>query len=41
VHLAAYTQQQSPSLLIDGDPNRSATGWTKRVELPFRVVAER
>jgi chromosome partitioning protein len=41
VHLAAYMQQQSPSLLIDGDPNRSATGWTKRGELPFRVVDER
>src|SRR5215204_5138063 len=41
VHLAAYMQQKSPSLLIDGDPNRSATGWTKRGELPFRVVDER
>jgi chromosome partitioning protein len=41
VHLAAYMQQKSPTLLIDGDPNRSATGWTKRGELPFRVVDER
>lgn len=41
VHLAAYMQQKAPSLLIDGDPNRSATGWTKRGELPFRVVDER
>jgi chromosome partitioning protein len=41
VHLAAYMQQKSPALLIDGDPNRSATGWTKRGELPFRVVDER
>ena len=41
VHLAAYMQMKAPSLLIDGDPNRSATGWTKRGELPFRVVDER
>lgn len=41
VHLAAYMQQKSPALLIDGDPNRSATGWTRRGELPFRVVDER
>jgi chromosome partitioning protein len=30
VHLAAYMQRESPALLIDGDPNRSVTGWTKR-----------
>lgn len=28
-------------MLIDGDPNRSATGWAKRGALPFRVVDER
>jgi chromosome partitioning protein len=27
-------------LLIDGDPNRSATGWAKRGQLPFRVIDE-
>lgn len=41
VHLAAYLQSLAPTLLIDGDPNRSASGWTKRGELPFRVVDER
>lgn len=41
VHLAAYLSVRAPSLLIDGDPNRSATGWTKRGELPFKVVDER
>jgi chromosome partitioning protein len=41
VHLAAYLQEKSPSLFIDGDPNRSATGWTKRGQLPFKVVDER
>jgi len=41
VHIAAYLQGLAPTLLIDGDPNRSASGWTKRGELPFRVVDER
>ena len=42
VHLAAYLQEQAPALLIDGDPNRSATGWHRRGEgLPFKVVDER
>jgi chromosome partitioning protein len=36
VHLAAYFAQKSDkTLLIDGDPNRSATGWGKRGSLPF------
>ena len=41
VHLAAYLQKRSPTLLIDGDPNRSATGWSRRGQLPFKVVDER
>ncbi len=41
VHLAAYLQQRSPTLLVDGDPNRSATGWTQRGALPFKVIDER
>ena len=41
VHLAAYLQERSPTFLIDGDPNRSATGWARRGELPFKVVDER
>jgi len=41
VHLAAYLQQKAPTLLIDGDPNRSSSAWAKRGELPFRVVDER
>lgn len=28
-------------MLVDGDPNRSATGWASRGELPFKVVDER
>ncbi len=41
VHLAAFLQHRAPVLLIDGDPNRSATGWARRGKLPFRVVDER
>lgn len=41
VHFATYCQALAPTLLIDGDPNRSATGWAKRGALPFTVVDER
>ena len=41
VHLAAYLANQSNTLLIDGDPNRSATRWNERGGLPFKVVDER
>jgi chromosome partitioning protein len=41
VHLAALLNQKSPTLLVDGDPNRSATGWHKRGGLPFKVVDEK
>ncbi len=41
VHLAALLQESKPTLLIDGDPNRSATGWSRRGKLPFEVVDER
>jgi chromosome partitioning protein len=41
VHLAAYLNARGPAVLIDGDPNRSATGWARRGALPFRVVDER
>jgi chromosome partitioning protein len=41
VHLATFLNERSPALLIDGDPNRSASGWSRRGELPFKVVDER
>ncbi|MEG4301816.1 ParA family protein [Microcoleus sp. D3_18a_C4] len=41
VHLAAYLAAKGDAILIDGDPNRSATGWAKRGQLPFEVVDER
>jgi chromosome partitioning protein len=40
VHLAAYLQKQAPTLLIDGDPNHSATTWAKRGGFPFKIVDE-
>lgn len=41
VHLACYFHTLGSTLLIDGDPNRSATNWGKRGQLPFRVADER
>ena len=41
VHFAAYLQQHAPTVLIDGDPNRSATMWARYGKLPFKVVDER
>ena len=41
VHIATYLQAKGNTLLIDGDPNRSATGWAKRGNLPFKVIDER
>ena len=40
VHLACYFSQLGQTLLVDGDPNRSATGWSKRgdANFPFKVV---
>ena len=40
VHLAAYLQQQAPTVLIDGDPNRSVCGWALNGNLPFRGSAQ-
>ncbi len=41
VHLAAYMQKRAPTLLLDGDQNRSALAWTERGELPFKIADER
>src|SRR5882724_3755705 len=38
VHLAAYFQRLGPTVLIDGDPNRSATKWAETGKMPFRIV---
>jgi chromosome partitioning protein len=41
VHLAAYLHALAPTLLIDGDPNRSVSGWGRRGSFPFPVIDER
>jgi chromosome partitioning protein len=41
LHLAAYCQTLAPTLLVDGDLNRSALDWAKRGHLPFKVVDEK
>jgi chromosome partitioning protein len=41
IHLAAYLCENAKTLLIDGDTNRSASGWAKRGKLPFTVIDER
>lgn len=43
VHIAAFLQQKAPTLLVDADPNRSATAWSERGEraFPFKVADER
>lgn len=38
VHIATYLSAQAPTMLVDGDPNRSATAWARRGKLPFKVV---
>lgn len=40
IHLAAFLQHQGETLLIDADPNRSASSWAQRGQLPFEVVDE-
>jgi len=41
VHIAAYLAQRAPTLLVDGDPNRSAMEWAREGKLPFTVIDER
>ncbi|GFE71897.1 ParA family protein [Chroococcus sp. FPU101] len=41
LHLAAYFQTQAPTLLVDGDLNRSALLWASKGQLPFKVVDEK
>lgn len=40
VHLAAFLTKAGSVVLIDGDPNRSASGWAKRGNLMFEVIDE-
>lgn len=40
IHIAAYLQQHSPTLLIDADKNRSALHWSREDTLPFYVASQ-
>ncbi len=40
VHLSAYLQKKGKTVLVDGDPNRSALAWGERGNFPFRVIDE-
>src|SRR6266540_1964194 len=41
IHFATLLQDKASTLLIDGDPNRSATVWARTGKLPFKVIDER
>ena len=41
VHLAAYLNAIAPTLLVDGDQNRSSLHWDERGNLPFKVCDEK
>ena len=41
IHLAGYLNQKAPTILIDGDLNRSAMLWASHGKLSFPVVDER
>lgn len=38
IHLAAYFADRGPTILVDGDFNRSATLWGSQSKLPFDVL---
>jgi chromosome partitioning protein len=41
VHLATFFSDKGKTVLVDGDPNRTAIGWNSRGQLPFTVADER
>lgn len=41
IHVATYLQALAPTMLVDGDPNRSASSWARHGLLPFAVIDER
>jgi chromosome partitioning protein len=41
VHIATYFSALGKTILVDGDPNRTALSWVKRGHLPFAVADER
>lgn len=40
IHLAAYLNKKGPTLVVDGDQNRSAMTWAAPGKLPFKVVTD-
>lgn len=40
IHIAAYLQENAPTLLIDADRNRSALVWSREDKLPFTVSSQ-
>jgi chromosome partitioning protein len=38
IHLAAYFSPKASTVLVDGDPNRTAARWAERGKPPFAVV---
>jgi chromosome partitioning protein len=40
VHLSTYFQKKGKTVLVDGDPNRSAITWSDRGNFPFDVIDE-
>lgn len=41
IHLATYFSAFYKTVLVDGDPNRTALSWSERGNLPFTVADER
>ncbi|MBD1930139.1 ParA family protein [Trichocoleus sp. FACHB-90] len=41
VHIATFFSDLGKTVLVDGDPNRTALGWNSRGKLPFLVADER
>ena len=41
IHLATYFSERGRTVLVDGDPNRTAINWAERGSLPFEVADER
>ena len=40
VHLSEYFQKKGKTVLVDGDPNRSAMSWSERGHFSFLVIDE-
>lgn len=40
IHLATFFSEWGRTLLVDGDPNRTALSWQQRGRLPFEVLDE-